>query len=1027
MFWEFDGVSPPNQIANLGSSILKTNSLISINGILYFATNSDLWEYNGTNTATTLMFTYGSNYDPNNLTEFNGKLYFGAKIGSNNRLFEYHTNSFTEIGSSYGFNLSEIEVANGILYIEDHGWSNILMYDGANITLLYTSGTAYFQPRVLTKFNGELYFLGEDVSGISKLWKIDNSNFAFSVSNPALSYGIYSFSSIKVIDGKLYFMEQGQGFSSFYLNEYDGNNLNTLANFNNFVDVDNLHLHKLHGNIYYIYNDFVNGEELWRYNGSSATMITDINPNSGSSTIQNLTTFNGKLYFTATNGNNEIELWQYAPNITFSNNACENDDELLVNITATNVTNDLGAISMVFDYDDAFMTYDASYLEQHPNLNVNQTTANTVINEVNGKIYISWASGNGTAATIANGDTLFTLRFTPASGSTFGAGTTGLDWDNTIAGNNELADGTQNVLTTTFTDSIATIHAAPIADLTNDATNHETCDGDVVLFTATGGDIYEFFVDNASQSPASATATFTDSTLTNGNVVSVIVTNGYGCTDDDATTMTVYDLPDVTLTSDDSDNEVCKNQTVTFTAGGTDDYIFKVDGTPQTPQSPSSTFAYTPNTVGTYVISVEGENTTTGCKDDSPTTFSINVSDCYTTSGEIVYKNTDETKMTNVAITMTNNDGTLISSTQTDQNGSFSIDDMVQNETYTFSATSTKGHGGINSTDALGIILEALNPLVNYFPAGSIEKKAADVDGASGINATDALLVMQRFAQVVNTFAIGDWVFEDKLPYSMTQDYIGEKIYALASGDVNGSYTNIPDNGGTSVFLTQNGNLSVTYGQTVQIPITVAQTAEMGAISLSVYFPSQYMTIQNVTLANGSPFIHNIQGDELRIAWAEATPMQLAAGDVVLTLEAIIHDAANVVNYPLGVNMDSEIANGQAIPYDVITLEAPILAFTTNTHTALASDINIRNYPNPFSTTSTIEYQLPQAGDVTLTVYNAIGQQVQTLVQETQQAGQHQVMVNAANWATGTYFYTILVQEENKSYTATKRMMIIGQ
>ena len=80
-----------------------------------------------------------------------------------------------------------------------------------------------------------------------------------------------------------------------------------------------------------------------------------------------------------------------------------------------------------------------------------------------------------------------------------------------------------------------------------------------------------------------------------------------------------------------------------------------------------------------------------------------------------------------------------------------------------------------------------------------------------------------------------------------------------------------------------------------------------------------------------------------------------------------------------------------------------------------------QNYPNPFNPSTTIRYAMPQAGNVKLTVYNMLGQQVTTLVNGYEQAGTYSVTWNASNLASGIYFYTL----QTGAFVVSKKMILI--
>lgn len=80
-----------------------------------------------------------------------------------------------------------------------------------------------------------------------------------------------------------------------------------------------------------------------------------------------------------------------------------------------------------------------------------------------------------------------------------------------------------------------------------------------------------------------------------------------------------------------------------------------------------------------------------------------------------------------------------------------------------------------------------------------------------------------------------------------------------------------------------------------------------------------------------------------------------------------------------------------------------------------------QNYPNPFNPKTTINFSLAQTGYVTLKVYNLMGQEVVTLINGIQTAGEHSVTFDASNLPSGTYFYSM----KNGDFTETKTMMLV--
>jgi hypothetical protein len=80
-----------------------------------------------------------------------------------------------------------------------------------------------------------------------------------------------------------------------------------------------------------------------------------------------------------------------------------------------------------------------------------------------------------------------------------------------------------------------------------------------------------------------------------------------------------------------------------------------------------------------------------------------------------------------------------------------------------------------------------------------------------------------------------------------------------------------------------------------------------------------------------------------------------------------------------------------------------------------------QNYPNPFNPSTTISYDLPRAVHVTLKVYNTLGQEVATLVNENTSAGVHVVQFNGSALASGVYLYRL----QTPGFLQSKKMLLM--
>ncbi len=98
---------------------------------------------------------------------------------------------------------------------------------------------------------------------------------------------------------------------------------------------------------------------------------------------------------------------------------------------------------------------------------------------------------------------------------------------------------------------------------------------------------------------------------------------------------------------------------------------------------------------------------------------------------------------------------------------------------------------------------------------------------------------------------------------------------------------------------------------------------------------------------------------------------------------------------------------------------------STGTHdypVSVNRDFEVLNsYPNPFNASTVIRYSLSQPSDVKIDIHDILGRRVETLIQEEQQAGNHQVMWDAENASSGMYFYRIQAADHSE----TRKMMLL--
>jgi hypothetical protein len=234
----------------------------------------------------------------------------------------------------------------------------------------------------------------------------------------------------------------------------------------------------------------------------------------------------------------------------------------------------------------------------------------------------------------------------------------------------------------------------------------------------------------------------------------------------------------------------------------------------------------------------------------------------YSLTGTVTYANAAQTQMSGVVVALKDNSGTVIATTTTNATGGYTFSGLL-NGNYTLEPSTTKPWGGVTAADVLLFKKHIAN--ISYLTG--IFLASGDVNASGSLSAADVLLIKKRIATVTNSFAVGDWLFNNT-PVTISGSNVTQNFNGLCFADANGSY--LPPLKGTSApGQPQHISGVLTIGSAVAmngaitIPVFASEVENLGSFQYTLLYDPSKLTftgadhwfagIDNVVVGNPQP------------------------------------------------------------------------------------------------------------------------------------------------------------------------------
>lgn len=413
---------------------------------------------------------------------------------------------------------------------------------------------------------------------------------------------------------------------------------------------------------------------------------------------------------------------------------------------------------------------------------------------------------------------------------------------------------------------------------------------------------------------------------------------------------------------------------------------------------------------------------------------------CGTTSGNLIGGTigTEQNRMVqNVTVSLASTETLL---TKTNENGLYNFQGIPTNANYNISAENNSGHSnGLSTLDLVMIQRHILGAQKFNSPYNLI---AADINADARITAADLVELRKvilgiyatfpsnkswRFVDAAQTFADPSkpWPFNEVIKVNYTNTAITNANFkSVKIGDVNESAavnvtnTNAEPRSAKTLKL-EIGQQAFEKGNKIIVPVYAGNQAEIAGLQFTMKYKNA-----NLKMIGVVPGVLNITDEDVKIT--DNTLATAYAADEVTGINkndelfAIIFEATNTGTINQSISLTSDVVNSEAYNDQLEIMNLDL----TYRNAEVAEGVTLmQNVPNPFQTTTTIQFVLPEAQNAVLKVFDITGKTVYSK-QGNYVKGTNQIVLNSDQLGAGGVLY---YQLETKGYTSTKKMIMMNK